>query len=173
MKRIAAGAVFVAAAVLVCGCPKKPKPEEGAANTMGDKLVGAFSGGQVKMDSSDGTTKITTSDGTTAITTSGKLPDNFPKDVPVYKGASVVNSVQGEDALGVTLQTTDSVQAIADFYKREMAKRGWQEEAAVNIQGNTMLSYVLGDRTCNVVINDAGNVRVITIGLTSTRDSRK
>jgi len=164
-------AVLAGAAVLLVGCGRK-KGEDAGGNAITDKLMNVASGGRAKVDSSDGTVKITTREGTTVVTAAA-LPANFPKDVPIYRGASVVNSVQGEDAIGVTLQTTDSVKAVADFYRREMASRGWQEEANVTLQGNTMMTYVLADRTLNVVINDAGEARVIALGLTLSRDSAK
>jgi hypothetical protein len=160
-------AFLVGSAVLLAGCGKKSPAKvvtDGSADGA-DSVTAALTG--------ERSVKVTTQEGTATITTSSRLPAGFPLDVPVYRGASVVNSVQGEDALGVTLQTTDSVQAIADFYKRAMAGAGWKQEANVNIQGNTMMSYVKGDRTLNVIINDAGEARVITLGLTSTRDSSK
>jgi len=164
-------AVLAGAAVLAAGCGRK-KGEGPGGNAITDKLMNVASGGRTKVESSDGAVRITTKDGTTVVA-AAKLPANFPKDVPIYKGASIVNSVQGEDAIGVTLQTTDSVKAVADFYRREMAALGWQEEANVTLQGNTMMTFVLADRTLNVVINDAGEARVITLGLSLSRDSAK
>lgn len=63
------------------------------------------------------------------------LPANFPSDVPVYQGRIIKADVtpveperEGELAYtkySATIETSDSVQTISSFYRKEMANQKW------------------------------------------------
>ncbi len=64
------------------------------------------------------------------VSISSKLPDNFPKDFPVYSGAKVKSSYTGkQDAQTgsfVAWETGDSVDKVKEFYNSEFAKGPWK-----------------------------------------------
>ncbi len=64
----------------------------------------------------------------------GKVPDNFPKDFPLYPGAKVTSALSGaqsgkNNGFWLTLSTPDSVDKVTAFYKTELAKNGWTIDA--------------------------------------------
>ena len=72
-----------------------------------------------------------TKTGQTVTIGEGKLPDEFPKDFPVYAGAKVVSSVSGfqqEESNGmlVTFTTADGLDKVVPFYKSGLSANGWE-----------------------------------------------
>lgn len=73
---------------------------------------------------------------------SGTVPDTFPKDFPLYKGAKVTSSLSGAESgknngFWLTMSTPDSVDKVSAFYKTELAKNGWTIEATYTASGTT------------------------------------
>lgn len=77
--------------------------------------------------------KMTFTDPKTGATVdigSGKLPDNFPKEFPVYPGAKVTSALSGaqsgsDNGFWVTLSTADSLDKVNTYYKNQLASGGW------------------------------------------------
>jgi hypothetical protein len=111
--------------------------------------------GEVKIErkGSQGAYEVTTKEGTVKVTTGDKgvaLPDDFPKDVPVYKGATVkLTSTQGK-ATVVHLGVPVSVAESAKFYQDQLKQQGWEIEATMNMGEATMISAKKGTRKCTV-----------------------
>lgn len=69
---------------------------------------------------------------------SGKLPEDFPKEFPVYRGAKVVSSVKGQDLTGrqggtgwlVNFETKDDTEKVTAFYQENLAKSPWTLESS-------------------------------------------
>lgn len=73
---------------------------------------------------------------------SGKVPDNFPKDFPLYPGAKVTSALSGAQAgknngFWLTMSTPDSVDRVTAFYKSQLATNGWTIEATYTAAGTT------------------------------------
>lgn len=71
---------------------------------------------------------------------SGKMPDNFPKDFPVYPGAKVGSAMTGaasgkSNGFWLTMTTGDSVDQVTSFYKGEFAKNGWTVDSTFSSAG--------------------------------------
>lgn len=86
---------------------------------------------------------IKSDDGETVIKSGGSVPEDFPKDVPIYSGASVVSSVSGLNT-GVTghavnFETSASVADVIAFYKDGLAKSGWKIVSTYNTNDTQML----------------------------------
>ncbi len=82
----------------------------------------------------------------------GKIPETFPKDFPVYPGATVTSSLSGAESgkangFWLTLSTKDSVDAVAAFYKKQFADNGW-------VVGST---YTSGDTSTQTVTKSTWN----------------
>jgi len=59
------------------------------------------------------------------------LPAEFPADVAIYPGATVVMTVTGEKEMSITLNTTDSVEKVEAFYKKKLKEDGWKLDNAI------------------------------------------
>src|SRR5258706_15106199 len=60
----------------------------------------------------------------------GKVPDTFPKDFPVYPGAKVTSSLAGaasgkNNGFWLTLSTGDALDTVAMYYKNQLVANGW------------------------------------------------
>lgn len=71
---------------------------------------------------------------------SGKVPDNFPKDFPLYPGAKVTSALSGaqsgkNNGFWLTLTTLDSVDKVSAFYKAQFATNGWTVESTYTAGG--------------------------------------
>ena len=83
-----------------------------------------------------------TKTGATVDIGSGKIPDTFPKDFPLYPGAKVTSAVSGaqsgqNNGFWLTMSTTDSVDTVGTFYKSKLASNGWTIDATYTASGTT------------------------------------
>ena len=72
------------------------------------------------------------------------IPDDFPKDVPVYPGASVkgiVTSKEGGASYTLTLMSKDTNAKVIAWYQDKMKSDGWTEEASMSATGYETRSY--------------------------------
>jgi|ERR1700704_2021404 hypothetical protein len=73
----------------------------------------------------------------------GKLPDDYPKDVPVASGKIVMaTSVNNADNKGssLVLESADSLNKTVAFYKKGLADNGWKIDATISGENMTMLT---------------------------------
>ena len=112
-----------------------------------------------------GTMTVTGKNGETATLNfnGGKVPDDYPKDVPVYTGAKVVMSQSASDkhAHSLMLESEDSADKIAAFYQKGLEANGWKTESTVNAAQLTMVNATKEQRQMTLQITDAGAKRSI------------
>jgi major membrane immunogen (membrane-anchored lipoprotein) len=90
-----------------------------------------------------------------------KVPADFPKDVPLYKGATVVASVkQGKNFL-VHLQTADEPKKAAAACKTAIEASGWTAEVAMDTPNGTVHTFKKDNRTCTVVVSKQGEDKTL------------
>lgn len=132
---------------LIAGCSKSP--EERAI----EKFVEQKSGGQVKLDVSQG--KITVKEGNTTVTSGAgvKIPDTFPKDVPVYPDTQVLNSMTAVDTIHLTLVSKESTEKIIASYKAKMKQEGWKETASFTAGTMATMAYDKGNRRATIAVS--------------------
>lgn len=122
--------------------------------------LGTFIAGKFIASKIAGQGKMTFTDeksGTTVDVGSGKMPDNFPKDFPVYPGVKVVSSLsggqQGEgNGFWLTLSTGDSLDKVTAFYKTALASSSWKVEANYTANGTSTQAVKKGDMAGSVSI---------------------
>ena len=105
---------------------------------------------------------------------SGKIPDTFPKDFPVYPGAKVVSVLSGSEkgensGFWITFSTPDSLDKVSQYYKSNLSKNGWEstmnysteESSTQTVSKGSMTGTVAATRTAEaketdimVVINE-------------------
>ena len=82
----------------------------------------------------------------------GTLPADFPKDVPVYTGATVVSSSTAGGVVGAVLNTGDAIDKVSAYYKDELAKNGWSTPQAMNAGVNTIIRATKEKRQAAIAI---------------------
>jgi hypothetical protein len=75
--------------------------------------------------SGDNKTDVKTKD---VDVSTGKLPDDFPSDIPQYKDAKILASAKTAMGTTVTFEINDKAKAVADFYKTEMKKSNYDAD---------------------------------------------
>jgi hypothetical protein len=80
------------------------------------------------------------------------LPEDFPKDAPIYTGGVIIQNVSMPDGMMVMIKTNDSEEKIKDFYEKTLKEQGWESKAIMKMpQGTSMVNEKDG-RTLSVTI---------------------
>ncbi len=133
MKRIYGWFLVLAVGALVVGCGKETTIENAPLSEKGDTQLNV-----------------------------GKIPDDFPSDVPVYKNIRSAKAITGGVRL-LHLQSGDSKSQIVEFYKKELAAAQWQLTVENRSEGVEILA-AKQQRNLTVSIVDKGATgRVIDI----------
>lgn len=84
----------------------------------------------------------------------GKVPDDYPKDVPVYKNAKVMmsTSVAEKNGRSLVLESSDDTAKIAAFYKKELESGGWKIESTVAAGEMNMVTATKDNRQAMIQI---------------------
>lgn len=89
-------------------------------------------------------------------------------DLPVYPGTSPVSvrsRDEGSAALIVSFDTTDAPKAVEDFYRKELAQRGYSEVADAREPGNEsprMLNFAARGRSWRLALSAQGAGTAVT-----------
>lgn len=163
--------VLIAASLALGGCGKKS--DETRARTAQEKAmeksIEKSSGDKANVDLSKEKMTFQTKEGGKVEIATGeagvKVPDDFPKDVLVYKGAKVDSSVKSPEGMQVMLSTADPADKVAEAYKTEMTKSGWTEKTSMAMAEMTMLEYTKDQRTAtvNVMKGDGKGAKVMLV----------
>ena len=98
------------------------------------------SGGEVKIDSNNHTVTVKSEKGNVQFSGAGsKIPDDWPKDIPVYPGAQVKMSMSNSEQQLLALETTDSPDQAVAFYKSKLS--AMKQEGTMSTEQQTMLGY--------------------------------
>lgn len=163
--------LMIAAILVLGGCGKKS--DEAKAKKAQEKAAAkanvSMAKGKMTIQTKDGE-KVEFAGGGAGV----KVPDDFPKDVLVYKGAKVETSLKTGDATQVMLSTADATDKVADAYKAEMTKSGWKEKTSMQMPDMTMLEYAKDRRTVTVqVMNGDGKGAKIVLTIAKDKEAEK
>lgn len=122
-------------------CNPFQKAEDAVTQKIGEKvaegMIEKATGG--KVDVNAGENQVVFKDNKTGnVTAFGedlKLPDDFPKDVPVYPGAKITSAIidsSGEKPASLTLKSTDAPDKVISWYEKTLKDAGWAEQASFN-----------------------------------------
>jgi hypothetical protein len=110
-----------------------------------------------------GAITVTGKDGKTATLSfnQNKVPDDYPKDLPVYSPAKVVMSQSASEnhTRNLMLESPDAVDKIVDFYKKGLDSNGWKTESTMTTAQLTMLTATKDQRQAVLQITDSGDKR--------------
>ncbi len=86
---------------------------------------------------------------------SQELPDTFPKDFPLYPGATVKGSMSGNDtATGfwIVMTSTDDLIKVTAFYKTNLPSRGWTISNTMTLDTTTTWGVTKGNLEGSVMV---------------------
>jgi hypothetical protein len=121
-------------------------------------------------DETQGQVKIKTRDGESTISyNKNRLPDNFPKDIPVYSPAQVQMTQVMENGKNVmaSLNTDDDPGKIIQFYKKAFSQAGWAVKGEMNMGNTSLLQGEKGEKELNVTVNRDQEKTVIALVLSA------
>ncbi len=99
-----------------------------------------------------------------------KIPDDFPKDVPLYQGAQLVSVHRDANAGMTSLAATcgDPAGTVAEFYTKQMEANGWTQETAFTQSDSMhMMSYEKDSRQLSIIIAGEGDATQIQLTLST------
>lgn len=122
-------------------------------------------------DEGKGHIAITADEGKTLNLSYGKdsIPENFPKDVPLYSPAEVkMSQIIDANKSVISLVTNDEVSKVAAFYQKELPAKGWNVKNEMNMGNMSLLHLEKGNRALNVTVNrsDKGTIISMVMGET-------
>jgi hypothetical protein len=119
-----------------------------------------------------GTTPSTTPTNATTpggSASTGSLPADFPKDVPVYPGATVVGGATAGAGSGAAFNTSDAPDKVASFYKDELPKNGWSKPIATDMAGMSSIAATKDKRRLGISVTKGQDGKtMISIGVSTT-----
>jgi len=94
----------------------------------------------------------------------GKVPDDYPKDVPLYEGTKVImsNSASEKHARHLMLESKDPADKIAEYYKKGLDSNGWKTEGTMNMGEMNMFTASKDNRQLVVQISNSADKRTIS-----------
>ena len=109
------------------------------------RVLSQVTDSNVKVEGDGDSVTFTGEEGEVSFNASGDMPESFPKDFPVYSGATLKSSftATGADTKGTSVvwETGDSADKVAGFYKGELVKKGWKIVSTFEQEGTTTLTF--------------------------------
>ena len=93
------------------------------------------------------------------------LPDEFPRDVPVLKNATVKVAMSQGGRMIVHLYTSTSVGDAAKFYSSEFKRGGWSVENTSTTSELYSATAKKGATQCGVTISKEGNLTLVRLAV--------
>jgi hypothetical protein len=153
--------------LILAGCKKAgekaaEKAIEAGMAKEGVKAKVDVSGDKVTIEGKDGKSVYTAGKG-------AAVPENFPKDVYVYEGATIIAAISVPDGFNLAMETSDSADKVLATVKSKMTGFGWKEEMTMNQGNSSIVSYKKGERTAMVNINADKKHTQITLTTTGQK----
>lgn len=152
---LAASSVFL---LMGAGCGQT------AVETGTEAQINAGLKGNGSVDINDNTYNYKTNTGDTfSVGENVKIPDDFPKDVPVYPEAKVVTAmITGADGgASLTMTTPDVVEKVGAWYADQL--KDWTKAATYSYAGGETRQYTKDKATISLSMTAESGLTTITI----------
>jgi len=138
----------------IAGCSCSENAEQSIAEKIAEKAIEAQTGQKADIDMDKESMTIKTEDGDVSITSgkSAQIPDNFPKDIPMYEGYVLDMAMEVPEGYSLSFTTEDDVAKVSEWYLNEMTDEGWTKEASMDMGSQKMLVFKKGERGVNLVV---------------------
>ncbi len=92
------------------------------------------------------------------------LPENFPKDLPIYPGVQRTLAAKAEKrAMGAMFESDADPEEIFEYYKKTLVEEGWVIAGEIDLGDQRALHAGKGDVVASVLINRTEGKTQITI----------
>jgi hypothetical protein len=161
--------VLALPAVALAGCGGDDK----AAEKIAEKAIEHESGGDVDID--DGEVSVTDEDGNkSTMSSSDKLPEDFPKEIPLPDGAKVTSgtkvSTDGNgDTFAVTAEVDDDPKDVLAFYKDELD--GFKKEMEISTDDGASAQYTNDEWNVLLGVSNEDGKNLLSLTVTPGAES--
>lgn len=105
-----------------------------------EHVIEQKTGGDVQIDSNNGALTVKSDKGTVAFNSGGgKVPEDWPSDVPLYPGGKVTMSMSSAGQHVLSLETADTPDQAVAFYKSKLS--AMKQEATMTTEQQSMLAF--------------------------------
>jgi hypothetical protein len=148
------------------GCNPLASVQQKVNDKIAEGVVNQATGGKVSVDTSKDQVvfKDNKTGGSMAFGENVTIPDNFPKDVPVYPGARAIGIVMQQDGSKdsvLTLKSDDDVAKVMAWYADRL-KADWKEDSSFTANNVEIRAYSKTSAKLSLTIspgdNDKGSV---------------
>jgi len=110
---------------------------------------------------------VKTKDGNAVFDAGGNvsIPESFPKDVYIPKGAKILSSISANEGTVLTMEVADALAKVGENYASEMKSQGWSELSTMNMNGQLMYSYKKDKRTTSMIASANDNKTQVVLSL--------
>lgn len=126
-------------------------------------------GVNVETDESGIVSFTDTKTGSEVVVGGGKIPDDFPKDFPLYPGAKPVGTASGTEGGGkgfwLLLETNDNVASAVTYYGENLKAKGWTIDETMTFGDSSTYTVMKGNLNGTIVI--APNTEADKKGMTT------
>lgn len=138
---------------------------EKAAETAIEQATGS------KVDISQGGEKVTIETDEGKVTVSkNDIPDSFPSDITIYSGAEVISTAESSAGSSVVLKTSDSTSKVADFYKDDLKKNGWEIVSTITNEGVSLITANKGSKGVLITVTTDEEDGKTSVGIIVTNN---
>jgi hypothetical protein len=138
------------------GCNPTQSLEDKLGEKVAESALSGATGGKVDVDINKGTYAFNDQESGNSISVGEnvKLPDDFPKNVPVYPGGTIAASTFNRTSheAGLNLISQDAATKVTSWYNDETKKLGWVEDQSANYGGSEFRTYKKGNEELTVTI---------------------
>lgn len=155
-------------------CSRKPKKKFKFTEKFAEKLIKSRTGENIDIDISEDGINIKSDQGNISITgnddsaniyieseegsisfssgRSAKIPDEFPKDIYIYKRSIVESAAATAHGQMVILKSDDTISTIRDVYLKKMPASGWTNQGTFDNYNQTQMLFKQDDRKTIVLL---------------------
>lgn len=173
MRSSSLAAISVCALLVFPACGKiRERMEQKVAEKVAEQaLEKQMDGGKVDIDTAHGTVTISGAgkEGSMQFGSGAKIPDGWPKSVPMYPNAQVVGSAGSPKGDMVMLRATANPDDVIAFYKKSLT--GFEQQSTMDMGTMKMLALASKTEKIQVAFNvmHPQNDATTTIQITVTK----
>ena len=93
------------------------------------------------------------------------MPEDFPKDIPVYPGATSIIHTSVKNGRTLQLKTSDAADKVIAFYKEKLKAEGWKQVSESPTAAITLLMNTKDKRTLSVVVSHDDKETTLTLSV--------
>lgn len=113
--------------------------------------------------------------GSFTFKTTGRLPSDFPKDLPIFTPAGFVRNNEAFGINTYTWETKKPAKEVVQFYQTRLRSTGWKTTAAIPSpeEGDMILAFEKGKQTLMLQIASEGKTTRFNLIITEKGGDRK